>query len=168
VTGARALALVGFMACGKSSIGALVAARSGAPFHDLDAMVETSCGTTIAELFARDGETAFRDLEARLLPGALEPGAVAALGGGTPLRDKSWAMIRERAVTVWLDVPIPTLMARAAPGALSRPLLGDRDETEVRGLLEARLSRYREADHRVDGRGTPEAVAEEVERLWRG
>jgi len=166
VTGARALALVGFMACGKTSVGAIVAARTGAPFRDLDAMIETQRGATIAEIFAREGEVAFRDLEARLLPRALEHGAVAALGGGTPLRDGNWSLIRERAVTVWLDVPLPVLMARAAPGADRRPLLGGRDEVGLRALLEARLPRYRESDHRVDASGEPEAVAEEVCRLW--
>lgn len=164
---ARALALMGFMASGKSTVGALVAARTCAPYRDLDAMIEERCGMRIADLFAREGEAAFRALEARLLPDALEPGAVAALGGGTPLRDESWAVIRERSVSVWLDVPLPELLARAGPGA-DRPLLGGRGEAELRALLEARLPRYREADHRVDGSRRPEVVAEEVCRLWRG
>ena len=120
----------------------------------------------IADLFRRDGERAFRDLEARLLPVALAPGAIVALGGGAPLRDASWAVIRERAVSVWLDVPLAELMARAGPGA-DRPLLGGRGEAELRALLEARLPRYQQADHRVDGRRPPEVVAEEVSRLWR-
>jgi shikimate kinase len=167
VTAPRALALVGFMACGKSTIGSLVAARTGAPYRDLDAMVEARAGLPIPELFARDGETAFRDLEASLLPEALAPGAVAALGGGTPLRDASWALIRERAVSVWLDVPLPVLLARAGPCA-DRPLLSGRGEAELEELLEARLPRYREADHRVDATRPPDAVVEEVCRLWRG
>ena len=162
----RALALLGFMGCGKSTVGSLVAARTGAPYRDLDAMIEERCGTTIAELFEREGEPAFRDLEARMLPEALAPGAVVALGGGTPLRDGNWALIRERAVTVWLEAPLPLLMARASIHEGDRPLLRDRDEVELRALLESRLARYGEADHRLDGTGTPEAVAEEVCRLW--
>jgi shikimate kinase len=166
VSGGRALALMGFMACGKSTVGALVAARTGAPYRDLDAMIEERAGMRIAELFARQGELAFRDLEASLLPEALAPGAIAALGGGTPLRDESWATIRERSLSVWLDVPLPELMARAAPAA-GRPLFGGRGEAELRALLEARLPRYREADHRVDGSRPPDEVADEVCRLWR-
>jgi shikimate kinase len=166
VTARRALALVGFMASGKSTVGTLVAARTGAPYRDLDAMIEARCGVTVAELFARDGEAAFRDLEARLLPEALEPGAVVALGGGAPLREGSWALIRERAVSVWLDVPLPELIARAGPGA-DRPLLRGRGEAELQALLGARMPRYREADHRVDAGRSPEVVAEEVCRLWR-
>lgn len=163
---ARALALVGFMACGKSTIGTLVAARTGAPYRDLDAMIEAQAGMAIRELFAREGEAAFRSLEARLLPEVLEPGAVAALGGGTPLRDDSWALIRERAVTVWLDVPLPVLLARAGPSE-ERPLLRGRTEDDLRSLLDARLPRYRQADYRVDASRPPEAVAEEVCQLWR-
>jgi shikimate kinase len=163
----RALALMGFMACGKSTVGVLVAARTGAPYRDLDAMIEERCGMRIADLFAREGEAAFRDLEARLLPEALAPGTVAALGGGTPMRDESWTAIRERSVSVWLDVPLAELIARAGPAA-DRPLFGGRGEAELRELLQARLPRYREADHRVDGGRPPEVVAEEVCRLWRG
>jgi shikimate kinase len=162
----RALALLGFMASGKSTVGSLVAERMGAPYRDLDAMIEQRCGMTIAELFEREGEPAFRDLEARLLPEALTSGAVVALGGGTPLRDASWALIRERAVTVWLEAPLAVLLARASGRAGDRPLLRDRAEAELRALLTARTARYAEADHRLDGSGTPEAVAEEVCRLW--
>jgi shikimate kinase len=162
----RGLALLGFMGCGKSTVGALVARRTGAPYHDLDAMIEERCGMTIAELFAREGETAFRDLETRVLPEALTPGAVVALGGGTPLRDDNWALIRERAVTVWLEAPLPLLMARASAAGGDRPLLRGRDEAGLRALLASRATRYGEADHRLDGSGTPELVAREVCRLW--
>jgi shikimate kinase len=162
----RALALLGFMGSGKSTVGSLVAARTGALYRDLDAMIEERCGMSIAELFDREGEPAFRDLEARVLPEALTPGSVVALGGGTPLRDANWALIRERAVTVWLEAPLPLLMARAAGRAGDRPLLRDRCEADLRALLDSRVARYGEADHRLDGTGTPEAVAEEVCRLW--
>jgi len=162
----RALALLGFMGSGKSTVGTLVAARTGAPYRDLDAMIEERCGMTIAELFDRQGEPAFRDLEARVLPDALTPGAVVALGGGTPLRDANWALIRERAVTVRLEAPLPVLLARTASRDGERPLLRDRDEVQLRALLATREARYGEADHRLDGSGTPEDVAEEVCRLW--
>jgi shikimate kinase len=164
----RALALLGFMGSGKSTVGSLVAERTGAAYHDLDAMIEERCGMTIAELFERRGEAAFRDLEARVLPEALTPGAVVALGGGTPLRDANWALIRERAVTVWLEAPLPLLIARASRHPGDRPLLHDRAEADLRALLASREARYGEADHRLDGSGTPEAVAEEVCRLWPG
>lgn len=162
----RALALVGFMGCGKSTVGRLVAEQAGAICRDLDAMVEASCGMAIADLFRSRGEAAFRALEAELLPQALEPGAVAPLGGGTPMAEANWEVIRERAVSVWLDAPLSALRARAE--AESRPLLDGRSGDEVRALFQRRVSRYREADHRVDATRPPRQVAEEVLQLWRG
>ncbi|HYW25123.1 MAG TPA: shikimate kinase [Terriglobales bacterium] len=164
----RALALLGFMGSGKSTVGTLVAERTGARYIDLDAMIEERCGMTIAEVFERRGEAVFRDLETQVLPDALTPGTVVALGGGTPLRDANWALIRQRAVTVWLEAPLPLLIARATTHAGDRPLLRDRGEADLRALLASREARYGEADHRLDGSGTPEAVAEEVCRLWPG
>ena len=67
------------MGSGKSVVGALVAQRTKAPFHDLDLMVEREAGMPIPEIFAAAGEPRFRELEAHALPGALEPGAVVAL-----------------------------------------------------------------------------------------
>jgi len=169
-----ALALIGFRGSGKSSVGRLVAARAGCPLHDLDAMVEADCGMEISRLFATRGEAAFRALEAELLAAALRPGAVAALGGGTPMSDANWAAIRERAVTVWLDVPEDVLLARLENHPNRRPSLAPDEQAAWARLapseaaLRARLARYAEADHRVDASRPLEVVAEEVLRLWAG
>jgi shikimate kinase/membrane protein YdbS with pleckstrin-like domain len=163
---ARALALLGFMACGKTTVARLVAERTGLPFRDLDdAIVEVS-GVTIPQLFRARGEAAFRQLEASLLSDVLEPGTVVALGGGTPIGDANWRAIRERAVTVWLDAPLDALLARADRDA--RPVLGGRTDAEVAALYQSRLGRYQEADYRVDALRAPDVVAEEVCSLWRG
>lgn len=155
------------MASGKSTVGSLVALRAGAPHHDLDAMIEERCGMTISELFERSGETAFRTLESELLLAALEPGAVASLGGGAALRDENWTVIRKQAVSVWLDVPLPELIARVGE-KLDRPLLRGLGRQGLWTLLEERLARYRQADHRVDANRPLEVVADEVCRVWRG
>jgi shikimate kinase len=162
---APALALVGFMASGKTTVGALVARRAAVPHHDLDAMIEARCGMPIPRIFELCGEVAFRDLESELLAEALEPGAVASMGGGTPLLDRNWRLIRERAVTVWLDAPLEALAARAA-GGLGRPLWADPER--LRQLWLSRLPRYAEADHRVDATRPVELVAEEVWIRWHG
>src|SRR4029077_1062025 len=65
------LALIGFMGSGKSVVGALVAYRAGAPFFDLDFMIESEAGMTIPEIFSSRGEEGFRALESRLLPSTL-------------------------------------------------------------------------------------------------
>ena len=155
------------MGSGKSTVGRLVAARAGAPHRDLDEMIEARSGLSIPEIFASRGEAAFRALESELLAEALAPGGVASLGGGAPLSDVNWACIRSRALAVWLDAPLPELLARAAPRS-ARPLLDGRSDAEIAALLEARLPRYREADHRVRADRPVEEVMEEVYSLWRG
>jgi shikimate kinase len=154
------------MGAGKSTIGRLVAEAEGVPFRDLDDAIEMSVGMTIAGFFERRGEAAFREVEARVLRDLVDPGVVLALGGGSVLDDASWALLQERAVTVWLDGPFEVLWRRAE-GA-TRPLLRDRSQAEVESMLESRRARYAEAAHRVDaGRPAPE-VAAEVRRLWAG
>src|SRR5258708_9845266 len=97
--------LVGFMGSGKTLVGAFVADRTKANLHDLDLMVELEAGMTIPEIFATSGEAVFRELEKRVLPRALQPGAVVALGGGSLVDDGSSRLVRREACTVYLGVP---------------------------------------------------------------
>ncbi len=154
------------MGSGKSTVGRLVAARTGASHRDLDQLVENAMRMTIPEIFERMGEAEFRAAEARELAAALEPGVVLSLGGGAVMDGRSWALVRERALTVYLECPFEVLWARAAGS--SRPLLAGRDRDQVRALLDTRLPRYREAAHTVDATRPPDHVAEEVAALWNG
>jgi len=108
------------MGAGKSTIGRLVAEAEGAPFRDLDDVIEMSVGMTIASFFERRGEAAFREVEARLLRDLVDPGVVLALGGGAVIDDASWRLLAERARTVWLDAALDVLLERA--GGLTWPL----------------------------------------------
>lgn len=168
----RALALLGFMASGKTTVGRLVAERAGCPFVDLDRAIEARAGRTVAAIFRDEGEARFRALEAAELAGVLGPGRVVALGGGTPIDDASWERLRRQALTVFLDVPLERLLERAAGGPPDagdeRPLLRDRTPEQVAALFQARMPRYRQADHAVDGDRPAAEVAEEVLVLWRG
>jgi shikimate kinase len=165
LVGNRPLALVGFMGSGKTLVGAAVAVRTKAPFHDLDLMVEMEAGMTIPEIFAIHSEPAFRALETRLLPRALQPGVVVALGGGTLIDDDNWRLVEGKANTVYLEVPFETMWQRiqARPG---RPLASGRSREEVLALFERRRPRYEQATHRVDGDRPVELVADEVIKLW--
>jgi shikimate kinase len=153
------------MGSGKNLVGAIVAELSGAPFHDLDLMIERDAGMSIAEIFASKGEAAFRSLESKLLPVALEPGAVAALGGGAPIDDRNWNVISEKAETVFLDASFEVIWSRVG-GAANRPLAASRSREELHALLEQRRPRYEQAAHRVDADRTPQLIAEEVLMLW--
>jgi shikimate kinase len=156
------------MGSGKSTVGRLVAARAGVPHRDLDSLIERRCGMTVAEVFAQRGEAAFRALESEMLPEVLKPVAVVSLGGGAVLAEDNWKLIRERALTVWLDAPLPVLLHRAGTGRGVRPLLDGRSDAEVQALLEARLPRYEAAARRIDASRPAGQVAGEVYALWAG
>ena len=153
------------MGCGKSVVGVLVAKHAGAPFHDLDFVIENEAGMSISEIFETKGEAAFRAMESRLLPDLLQPGTVVALGGGAPMDDASWKIIVERSTTVFIDCGFDTIWDRIK-GATNRPLLASKSREELQALLGERRPRYMEAIHRVDGDRPADVVAEEILKLW--
>jgi shikimate kinase len=153
------------MGSGKSVVGALVAYRASAAFYDLDFMIETEAGMTISEIFTIRGEPAFRALESKLLPEALREASVVALGGGTAINDENWALLKERSLTVYLQVPFDSIWERIGR-ADGRPLIAGRVQAEVRSLFESRRARYEEADCIVDADRSPDDVATEVLALW--
>ena len=153
------------MGCGKSAVGVLVAQRAGAPFHDLDFVIENEAGMSITDIFAIKGEPAFRAMESRLLPDLLEPGAVVALGGGAPLDEANWKIIVERSITVFIDCGFEGIWDRIK-GSDNRPLLASKTRAELEALLQERRPRYMEAIHRVDGDRPADVVAEDILKLW--
>ena len=133
----------------------------GVPFIDLDELIERESGKTVAQIFAQDGEAAFRALEAQTLvkAGTNDP-AVVACGGGVVLEQANRIALRNTGVAVYLDVPLEQLEGRVRPAA-DRPLV--RETGDMAKLLAARGPLYREfAAHVVDGSGTPGQVAEAI------
>jgi 3-dehydroquinate synthase len=165
----RRIFLIGLSGSGKSTTGRLLAERLAWEFIDTDDAIEREAGCTIAELFAREGEAAFRQRELRALEAAAahEP-AVIATGGGAPTIPAARPILGSGFV-VWLAVS-PEIAARrilAAPHGSERPLLAGDPRARLEALLQARLDLYRSADAAIDGDDlTPEEQAEEIERLW--
>jgi shikimate kinase len=163
---ARIICLCGFMGCGKSTVGMLLARQLGWRFEDLDVRIEETTGRSIPAIFEQMGEPAFRAIEVRQLEAALghavesrEP-VVLALGGGTYAQPGNAERLRGAgALVIWLDCPVETLLARCAT-MTNRPLF--RDEPSFRNLLAARLPFYAQADHRVAGGGEPSRIVEEI------
>jgi shikimate kinase len=164
----RPIALVGLMGAGKSVVARIIGERLGVAAADLDAMLEAEQGCSVAELFAREGEPAFRRRETRLLEQALAAGAqVIACGGGIVLSLAARELLRERCRTAWLEVA-PAEAARRLQGSLgTRPLLtGGEPLARLEAMLGERAARYAEvAEFRIatDGR-SPAEVAEELLR----
>ncbi|HEY6377425.1 MAG TPA: shikimate kinase [Edaphobacter sp.] len=136
----KRLVLTGFMGAGKSTIGRLLASRTGWTFLDLDAHLEARTGATIPELFARQGEPHFRRLESTALASALgRTETVLALGGGTPEGLTNRLLLEQTpgTFTIFLDAPFPTLFDRCmlqdlGNPALARPVLADPAAAQLR------------------------------------
>jgi shikimate kinase/3-dehydroquinate synthase len=136
------IVLTGFMGAGKSTVGERLAEVLGRPFVDVDAVVEHEAGTTVAELFAREGESRFRELEAAASVRALrrDDAPVVALGGGALESAETRAMVQRVAFAAWLDVPTDVAFARTRAAAATRPLAGDEAEFAARSA--ARRTAY--------------------------
>ncbi len=121
--------LTGFMASGKTTAGRHLAESAGYHFIDLDEYIEARAGRSIPEIFASDGEHAFRTLESQFLREILNQGKhstdglVLALGGGTILDPRNAALVKEHSICVWLDTPLSTIKERLASDPSERPLL---------------------------------------------
>ncbi len=148
----RHVALVGFMAAGKSTIGRFVARELGLPFVDTDDLIVARHGP-IAELFARDGEAGFRAAELDAVVEALAgPRSVIALGGGAVTHAPTRAVLAEGALRVYLEVPPETILARLRRSRTVRPVVGRAPTIErVRELLALREPLYRDCDLTVRG-----------------
>jgi shikimate kinase/3-dehydroquinate synthase len=165
------LVLVGLPGSGKSAVGRRVASRHGASFIDLDDPIERETGLSIPELFASDGEAAFRALEreavAALGPADTFPqlGRVISPGGGAIVDPRNrWALYRGR-VPVWLDVRTEVLAQRLRRSPNVRPLIQGGDPMgRIRQLAAAR-ERFYGAASRVNGVAEVGGVVDAVEAL---
>lgn len=147
----RTVVLVGLMGAGKSCIGRRLASRTGLAFIDADAEIEKAAGCSVAEIFSRYGEAAFRDGERRVMTRLLaDKPSILAAGGGAFMDPSTRALIRAQAISVWLRADLETLVARTK-GRTHRPLLnsGDARETLTR-LMDQRYPVYAEADITID------------------
>lgn len=161
---ARSIVLVGLMGAGKTAIGKRLAEQLGLPFYDADHEIERAAGMSIAEIFAQHGEAYFRAGEKRVIARLLDQGRIVlATGGGAFMDAQTRALIRQRAISVWLRCPLPVLLARVA-GRTHRPLLNAGDPAEILARLSAlRGPVYAQADIIIDGsEASPQVTTDNV------
>lgn len=153
----RTVALIGLMGAGKSTIGRRLAEALRAPFFDSDDEIEKAAGLTVQEIFDRHGEAEFRRGERRVIERLLAgPPAVLATGGGAFMDPSTRALMRERAITVWLRADVDVLWRRVSRRD-TRPLLKRDNPRQVLTQLNAvRAPVYALADHVVDSADGPQ------------
>jgi shikimate kinase len=165
----RTILLAGMMGSGKSTVGRRLADKLGCRFIDTDEEVEAVAGKPIAEIFARDGEARFRELERTVLDGLPERRAVVALGGGAIVSLENRDLLRTKGVLVLLEARPETLAVRIGTDR-DRPLLGDAVGEErvdrLREILDERSDAYATAVLRVPTDGC--TVGQVCESVLRG
>jgi shikimate kinase len=158
--------LVGFMGAGKTKVSRALGRRLDWRVEDIDELIEAREHRAIADIFALEGEPYFRAVEHQVL-WSLLPGrnVVVATGGGTFVDPDNRAAIARDGVSIWLDAPLDTIVARL-PADGRRPLAADRFELEQ--LYAHRRAAYQQANVRLDASRAP--VEELVERIldWLG
>lgn len=158
------IVLVGPPGVGKSAIGRALSRRLGLDLIDTDERITAAAGMTIAQLFARDGEAAFRDREAAELR-ALGDDVVVATGGGTLTAPGALALLdRDDTRVIALDAPISLLVDRVRRRPGQRPLLAGDPEASMRTLVETRRPLYARAELRVRAVHRPARVAGQLAR----
>jgi shikimate kinase len=151
--GRRSIVLVGMMGAGKSSIGRKLATRLSLSFVDADSEIEAAAGMTIPEIFEIRGEAEFRTGEARVIARLLDGGPqVLATGGGAFQNGETRALIRAKAISIWLKADFDILMKRIKRRT-DRPMLKTADPAEtLKKLIADRYPVYAEADITIESR----------------
>ena len=163
------IVLIGFMGCGKSTVGKKLANAFSYGFSDTDAMIEEAYGKTISKMFEEDGEEYFRNAETELLQKLSNEaeGLVLATGGGMPMREENRELLRKIGTVIFLEAKIETILERLQNDT-GRPLADGEDrEKRLRPLYETRLPVYRAAaDYIVDTEDKSfYAIIEEIETV---
>ncbi len=133
--------LVGFMGCGKSFIGRPLAAKLSFQFVDVDNIIENTEGVTVAQIFANQGETYFRQLESDILRGLGKwDDIVIATGGGAACFHNNMDWMNEHGVTIYLKASPELLLSRLKNETHQRPLLGGRTDKDLLNFIENKIA----------------------------
>ena len=164
----RNIVLVGFMGSGKTTVGRLIAEKTGMTLLDMDAIIADRAGKTINEIFADEGEAHFRALERSLAQElAATEGNIISTGGGIVLNPENINDFEKTGLVVCLLADAETVLDRVKHDS-SRPLLAGDKEANIIRLLESRQTLYKSITHQIDtsGRPSPEPTAQEIIDLY--
>ena len=159
--------LVGFMGTGKTVTGRVLANRTGMELVDMDSLIEKRSGKTITEIFATEGEPAFRDMERQLVKElSKRTGIIVSTGGGIVLNPDNIADFEKSGLVVCLTASSETIFKRVEKNS-SRPLLSGDKKTQIAALLEKRKPLYAAIALNIDTDGlTDEQTADRILELY--
>lgn len=154
--------LCGFMGCGKSTIGKILARKSGCGFVDMDDYIVEREGMTIPQIFAEKGEKYFRDVETAVIGELAQKNAVVACGGGAMLKKENADIAAENGVVVYIDISFAACYERIS-GDTNRPLVMNNTKEQLEEIYNGRIPVYREnSTLTVDGNGSADEVAARI------
>lgn len=146
----RNIVLIGFMGCGKSTIGRMLHNKLGFKHLDTDQMIEEKEGRPISDIFSNEGEDHFRDLETGLLRDMVNSSMASSIistGGGMIIREENQQLLRELGFVVWLSCTPETIYKRTSRSG-HRPLLqGEDPMAAINQLLSLRTPMYQTTAH---------------------
>lgn len=147
--------LIGYMGCGKSTMGRKLASHLGYEFIDLDKFIEERHFRTIPQIFASDGETAFREMEHKaLLEVANFENVVVGTGGGAPCFFENMAIMNNVGITIYLSPSVETLAQRLINSKTARPLIKGKSHAElvqfIKDSLQKRSPFYERAHIKIE------------------
>lgn len=167
------LILIGFMGCGKTSVGIKLSYRLKQTFLDTDKQIERKAGKSISEIFAQDGEDAFRQMETDFLRELLiknDTGfQIFSTGGGTPVREENRELLKQLGTVIYLKAS-PAVIYERLKGDTTRPLLQTEDpKARIAELMAAREEAYAltaDVVLTVDDK-SPEEIVEKLQEIVR-
>jgi XRE family transcriptional regulator, aerobic/anaerobic benzoate catabolism transcriptional regulator len=169
---ARRIALIGLRGAGKSTLGAALAKRIGAPFIEIDKMIEQEHGAPVATLFEVYGHAAFRRYERECLAGIVDThvSAVIATAGGIVADESTFAQLLDRTHAIWLQASATDHMRRVMEQGDFRPMARNRAAmNDLVAILDARQAAYGRSHARLETSGkTVEACVDELTRIAEG
>lgn len=161
--------LTGFMASGKTTVGAQLAKLLGFSFVDTDSMIEESENRTINEIFATDGEGYFRDIETQTAQRIADmSNCVVSTGGGMVLRGENVEYMRRSGIVVFLDTDFDVIVERLSVDDATRPLANGVDVDSLKKRYDSRRTAYENCDYaiHITRDCTPLATAQRIAKIY--
>jgi shikimate kinase len=159
--------LIGFMGCGKSTLGKKLARHTGLQFIDMDHYIEKRNCKTVPRIFAEDGEAEFRIRERRALEELSQfSDVVIATGGGAPCFFDNIDLMNRTGKTIYLDIDTEILAARLMKSKIDRPLIKGKSKQEliefINNTLKKRNKFYKKAKFRIT---SPDTGLDEIIKM---